>query len=73
VSDIHWFEDLDFRLKACGQRANQELNEGGKEIPVPVYEIEDKRPRIGPGTWVAPSAEIIGDVEIGENCTVLSK
>jgi len=37
---------------------------------VPVYEIEGKRPRIGPGTWVAPSAEIIGDVEIGENCYI---
>ena len=35
---------------------------------MPVYEIEGKRPRIGAGTWVAPSAEIIGDVEIGENC-----
>jgi carbonic anhydrase/acetyltransferase-like protein (isoleucine patch superfamily) len=37
---------------------------------VPVYEIEGKRPRIGTGTWVAPSAEIIGDVEIGENCYI---
>jgi phenylacetic acid degradation protein len=37
---------------------------------VPVYEIEGKRPRIGAGTWVAPSAEIIGDVEIGENCYI---
>ena len=37
---------------------------------MPVYEIEGKRPRIGIGTWVAPSAEIIGDVEIGENCYI---
>ena len=37
---------------------------------MPVYEIEGKRPRIGTGTWVAPSAEIIGDVEIGENCYI---
>ena len=37
---------------------------------MPVYEIEGKRPRIGAGTWVAPSAEIIGDVEIGENCYI---
>jgi carbonic anhydrase/acetyltransferase-like protein (isoleucine patch superfamily) len=22
------------------------------------------------GTWVAPSAEVIGDVEIGENCYI---
>jgi carbonic anhydrase/acetyltransferase-like protein (isoleucine patch superfamily) len=27
-------------------------------------------PRISKGTWLAPSAEIIGDVEIGENCYV---
>ena len=37
---------------------------------MPVYEIEGKRPRIGKGTWVAPSAEIIGDVEIGDNCYI---
>jgi phenylacetic acid degradation protein len=37
---------------------------------VPIYEIEGKAPRIGAGTWVAPSAEIIGDVEIGENCYI---
>ena len=37
---------------------------------MPVYEIEGKRPRIGAGTWVAPSAEIIGDVDIGEDCYI---
>jgi carbonic anhydrase/acetyltransferase-like protein (isoleucine patch superfamily) len=37
---------------------------------MPVYELEGKRPRIGSGTWVAPSADIIGDVEIGENCFI---
>jgi len=37
---------------------------------LPIYEIEGLRPQIGQGTWVAPSAEIIGDVEIGENCYV---
>ncbi len=37
---------------------------------MPIYEIEGKRPRIGMGTWVAPSAEVIGDVEIGENCYI---
>jgi carbonic anhydrase/acetyltransferase-like protein (isoleucine patch superfamily) len=37
---------------------------------LPVYEIEGKRPRIGAGTWVAPSAEIIGDVDIGEDCYI---
>jgi carbonic anhydrase/acetyltransferase-like protein (isoleucine patch superfamily) len=37
---------------------------------MPVYELGGKRPKIGKGTWIAPSAEIIGDVEIGENCYI---
>ena len=37
---------------------------------MPVYEIDNKHPCIGAGTWVAPSADIIGDVEIGENCFI---
>ncbi len=37
---------------------------------MPIYEIEGKSPQIGKGTWVAPSAEIIGNVEIGENCYI---
>ena len=35
-----------------------------------LYEIDGKRPVVGSGTWVAPSAEIIGDVEIGKNCYI---
>jgi phenylacetic acid degradation protein len=37
---------------------------------VPIYEIEGQSPQVGKGTWMAPSAEIIGDVEIGENCYI---
>lgn len=37
---------------------------------MPIYEIEGKSPQVGKGTWMAPSAEIIGDVEIGENCYI---
>lgn len=37
---------------------------------MPIYEIEGKSPVIGPGTWMAPSAEVIGDVEIGQNCYI---
>jgi carbonic anhydrase/acetyltransferase-like protein (isoleucine patch superfamily) len=37
---------------------------------VPIYEIDGKSPQIGKRTWVAPSAEIIGDVEIGDNCYI---
>jgi len=32
--------------------------------------LKAKSPQVGEGTWVAPSAEIIGDVEIGENCYI---
>jgi len=35
-----------------------------------IYEFEDKKPRIGKGTFIFPSADIIGDVTIGENCYV---
>jgi carbonic anhydrase/acetyltransferase-like protein (isoleucine patch superfamily) len=37
---------------------------------MPLYAINNKRPVVGKGTWIAPSAEIIGDVEIGQNCFV---
>ncbi len=37
---------------------------------MPLYEIDNKTPVIGQGTWVAPSAEIIGDVTIGQNCYI---
>jgi len=31
-----------------------------------VYEFEGKKPRIGPGSYVFASADVIGDVDIGE-------
>jgi len=37
---------------------------------MPIYEFEGKRPVIGQGTWIAPSAEIIGAVTIGQNCYI---
>ncbi|MBU2510268.1 gamma carbonic anhydrase family protein [bacterium] len=37
---------------------------------MPVYEINGKKPSIGTNTWIAPSAEIIGDVTIGNNCYI---
>ena len=37
---------------------------------MPVYELDEKRPVIGEGTWIAPSAEIIGDVVIGKDCHI---
>ncbi len=37
---------------------------------MPLYEINGKKPRIGRGSWIAPSAEIIGDVTIGRDCYI---
>jgi carbonic anhydrase/acetyltransferase-like protein (isoleucine patch superfamily) len=37
---------------------------------MPVYEVDGKTPVIGKGTWVAPSADIIGDVTIGRDCYI---
>lgn len=37
---------------------------------MPLYEFEGKRPAIGPGTWIAPGAQIIGAVTIGANCYI---
>lgn len=35
-----------------------------------LYEFNGKRPKIGTGTWVHETAQIIGDVEIGEECFI---
>jgi carbonic anhydrase/acetyltransferase-like protein (isoleucine patch superfamily) len=37
---------------------------------MPLYEFEGKHPRIDPSAWIAPSADLIGDVQIGPNCYV---
>ena len=34
---------------------------------MPLYEIDGNRPTLGSGAWVAPSAELIGDVRLGED------
>lgn len=35
-----------------------------------VYEFNGKKPSIGPNTWVHETAQIIGDVEIGQECYI---
>lgn len=35
-----------------------------------LYEYNGKVPLVGEGTWIASSAEIIGDVTIGRNCWI---
>jgi carbonic anhydrase/acetyltransferase-like protein (isoleucine patch superfamily) len=35
-----------------------------------IYEFEGKSPQLGEGAWVADSAEVIGQVELGANASV---
>jgi carbonic anhydrase/acetyltransferase-like protein (isoleucine patch superfamily) len=37
---------------------------------MPLYELNHIKPSIGAATWVAPSAQIIGNVTIGRNCFI---
>jgi len=37
---------------------------------MPFFEVNERRPQIGEGAWIAPTAEIIGDVRIGANCYI---
>ena len=35
-----------------------------------IYEFENKKPKIGKGSFIFKSADVIGDVIIGENCYI---
>lgn len=37
---------------------------------MPLYRIGDSSPRIAPHAWVAPSADLVGDVRLGERASV---
>jgi carbonic anhydrase/acetyltransferase-like protein (isoleucine patch superfamily) len=37
---------------------------------MPLYEIDGRRPQVPETSWVAPSAELIGDVQLGEDVGV---
>ena len=41
-----------------------------EEFSTALYEFENKRPQIGKGSFIFPSADVIGDVIIGESCYV---
>lgn len=41
-----------------------------EELSTSLYEFENKRPRIGHGSFIFPSADIIGDIIIDENCYI---
>jgi phenylacetic acid degradation protein len=41
-----------------------------QEDVMPLYEFEGRVPRIDPTAWVAPSADVIGDVRIGPKCYI---
>ena len=35
-----------------------------------LWAFEGKKPKIGEGIWIAPTADIIGSVIIGKNCYI---
>jgi carbonic anhydrase/acetyltransferase-like protein (isoleucine patch superfamily) len=35
-----------------------------------IYELDGKTPKLAPGAWVSDSAQVIGEVELGENVSV---
>lgn len=35
-----------------------------------IYELDGKAPKLGPGAWVADSAQVIGEVELGANASI---
>ncbi len=37
---------------------------------MPQYEIDRKRPAVSPGAWIAPSADLVGDVRLAEDANV---
>ena len=37
---------------------------------MPIYEFEKRKPKFGKGTFIYKSADIIGDVTIGNNCYI---
>ena len=37
---------------------------------MPLYRIDDVAPTLAPGAWAAPSADLIGDVRLGERASV---
>jgi carbonic anhydrase/acetyltransferase-like protein (isoleucine patch superfamily) len=37
---------------------------------MPLYELDGKRPTVPDSAWIAPSAELIGDVRLGEEASI---
>ena len=37
---------------------------------MPLYSLDEPKPQIGPGAWIAPSADLIGDVRVGARASV---
>lgn len=37
---------------------------------MPIYLLDDRLPSLGPGAWAAPSADLIGDVQLGARASV---
>jgi UDP-3-O-[3-hydroxymyristoyl] glucosamine N-acyltransferase len=42
----------------------------GKESRMPLFSFEGKSPRVHPTAFIAPTANLIGDVSVEENASV---
>ena len=41
-----------------------------RRTPIPLYQLDGKRPLLGRDAWVAPTADLIGDVVLGDEASV---
>lgn len=37
---------------------------------MPLYQLDDRAPQLGPGAWAAPSADLIGDVRLAAGASI---
>lgn len=61
---------MPFFRSSVSPNINSYRSEPRLKSVMPLYEFNGKKPTVGEGTWIAPSAEIIGDVTIGRSCYI---
>ena len=40
------------------------------QAPMAIYQLDDSLPRLAPTAWVADSAQVIGNVELGDDASI---
>ena len=54
----------------CFKRQSQCSPVGLLKTPMAVLQLGSQRPQVAPSTWVAPGAQVVGDVRLGEEVSV---